>query len=130
VILLDTHIVLWLGLSPERISSAAAAAIQQSESVGESAALSVMTLYEVANTLRRGRIQTTIPHAIFLDRIRSRFKVFPVSEAIAICAAQLAEPFHGDPIDRIIAATAIVENCALITADRQIHAAGFCKVIW
>ncbi len=38
---------------------------------------------------------------------------------IAMRAAELDE-LHGDPIDRIIVATAIVEGALLLTADRRI----------
>jgi PIN domain nuclease of toxin-antitoxin system len=130
VILLDTHVVIWLALTPESISPAATAAIEKTESAGAIPGISVITLYEIANTIRRGRIQPTVPHHVFLNRIMSRFSVFPVSEAIALRAAALAAPFHGDPMDRLIAATAIVVKGTLVTADRKIHAAGVCKTLW
>ncbi len=130
MILLDTHVVIWLALNPEKISPAATAAIREAESVGAFLGISAMTLYEVAYSIRRGRIQPSVPHQVFLDRIRSRFKVFPVSETIALCAAELPAPFHGDPMDRIIAATTIVENCVLITHDDLIRNANVCNVIW
>ncbi len=53
-----------------------------------------------------------------------------MTAAIAICAGELPEPFHGDSMDRMIAATAIVEKCTLITADIKIRAANACKVLW
>jgi PIN domain nuclease of toxin-antitoxin system len=130
VILLDTHVVIWLALTPEKISPAAAITLRETESAGAISGISVMTIYEVANAIRLGRIKPTVPHQIFLNRIRSRFKVFPVSEMIAICAAELPAPFHGDPMDRIITATAIVEGCTLITKDEKIRQANLCKVIW
>ena len=130
MILLDTHVVIWLALSPEKISSAATTAIRESELAGEIQGISVMTIYEVANAIRLGRIQPAVPHPVFLDRIRSRFKIFPVSEMIALCAAELPAPFHGDPMDRIITATALVANCTLITKDEKIRQANLCKVIW
>ena len=130
MILLDTHVVIWLALSPERISPAAAAAIRQAASTGEIPGISVLTLYEISDAIRRGRIKTVTPHRVFLDRLKGRFRVIPVSEAIAVHAAELVEPFHGDAIDRIIAATAIVEKCTLISADSRIHAANACTVLW
>jgi PIN domain nuclease of toxin-antitoxin system len=130
VILLDTHVVIWLALTPERISSAASEAIRIAESTGEIPRISAISLYEIANAIRRGRIQPIIPSRVLLDRLQSRFKVFPVSDSIAICAAELGEPFHGDPLDRMIAATAIVENCTLITADARVRASGACKALW
>jgi len=42
-----------------------------------------------------------------------------VSADIAVLAAEL-DGLHGDPIDRIIVATAIVESALLLTADRRI----------
>jgi PIN domain nuclease of toxin-antitoxin system len=130
VILLDTHVVLWLALTPELISPTATAAILEAESAGAMPGVSVITLYEVANAIRRGRIQPTVPHQVFLNRIMSRFNVFPVSETIALRAAELPAPFHGDPMDRIITATAIVSDCTLITHDDRIRAAKACKVLW
>jgi PIN domain nuclease of toxin-antitoxin system len=130
VILLDTHVVIWLALSPELISSRAKAAIGNAESSGAILGISVMTLYEIANTIRRGRIQPSVPHEVFLRRIGSRFNVIPVTEVIAVRAAAIPAPFHGDPMDRIIAATTVIERATLITADRRIHTANVCEVLW
>ena len=129
MILLDTHVVIWLALTPEKLSSAAAEAIRRAVSTGRPA-ISVVTLYEIANSMRRNRIKTVILPSLFLDRIARRFTVLPVSDVVAIRAAQLPERMHGDPMDRMIAATAIVENCTLITADQRIAAAGVCKTLW
>lgn len=130
MILLDSHVVIWLALTPEKLSPQSAAAVGRAASAGEPLGISVISLYETANAIRRGRIQTVLPEQAFLDRLKSRFKVFPVSSEIAICAAQLPDPFHGDPMDRMIAATAIVEECTLITADHKIREAALCKTIW
>ena len=130
MILLDTHVVLWLALTPEKISPAATTAIRQAELAEAISAISVVTLYEIVCTIRSGRIQPSVPRQVFLNRIRSRFNVLPVSDAIALCAAELPYPFHSDPTDRIIAATAIEEDCVLITNDDRIRNANVCKVLW
>ena len=130
MILLDTQVLIWLALAPERISPAAAAAIQQAVSRGNVPLISAVSLYEIANAIRRGRIQPAIPIRAFLDRLKSRFTVISVSETIAVRAGELPEPFNGDPMDRMIAATAIMEKCTLITADSKIRAANVCKVLW
>jgi PIN domain nuclease of toxin-antitoxin system len=130
VILLDTHVAVWLALTPERISSGAADAIRQTLTDGDRLCLSAATVFEVANAIRRGRIQPAIPAPLFLERFKRGFRIVPVSEEIAACAGQLEEPFHGDPMDRMIAATAIVENCALLTADERIRDAQVCRTVW
>jgi PIN domain nuclease of toxin-antitoxin system len=43
----------------------------------------------------------------------------PVSAEVAMRASELDE-LHGDPIDRIIVATALAEDAVLLTADRPI----------
>jgi len=130
MIVLDSHVVIWLALSPELISARAKEAIRNAESTGGVLGISVMTLYEVANAIRRGRIQPSTPHEVFLRLIGSRFKVIPVTETIAVRAAAFPTPFHGDPMDRIIVATTVVAEGTLITADRDIHAANACEVLW
>lgn len=130
MILLDSHIVIWLALTPERVSTHAVNAIQQAEATGEQLAISAATIYEVEYAILCGRIDLAIPHQAFFAEIRTRFNVIPVTGTIASFAAQIAEPFPGDPFDRLIAATAVVENCSLISADRKILAAPVCRTIW
>ena len=130
MILLDTHVVVWLLTSPERISKAAAEAIDYWGAKGERPAVSSVTIYEIAYGARRGRIRLSVVESAFLDRLRATFDLRPVTEAIAFEAAALAEPFHGDPMDRMIAATAIVEDCVLLTVDGKIRTAGVCKTLW
>ena len=48
MILVDTHVVLWLALEPDRISRKAAAVIEETQSHGEGLAISDMTLLEIA----------------------------------------------------------------------------------
>jgi PIN domain nuclease of toxin-antitoxin system len=62
--------------------------------------------------------------------MRGCFDLRPITEMIAVEAAMLPDPFHGDPIDRLIAGTARVEGRTLVTADGKIHEAKACKVLW
>ena len=43
-----------------------------------------------------------------------------ISPEIAVCATELESPFHNDPADRMIVATAICSDAVLITRDRKI----------
>ena len=130
MILLDTHVVVWLMTTSERISKPAAEAIAAWGAKGERPGVSSASVYEIAYGARRGRIQLHTTGAEFLNRLRGPFNLLPITDGIALQAAAFAEPFHGDPMDRIIAATAIVENCVLLTADRKIRDAGVCKTLW
>ncbi|MGA2674103.1 MAG: type II toxin-antitoxin system VapC family toxin [Terracidiphilus sp.] len=130
MILLDTHVVIWLMTSPERISKAAAEAIAQSGADGTLPGVSAATIFELFYLGKRGRVQLHLTDAAILERMRGCFDLCPITVMIAIEAAALAEPFHGDPMDRLIAATARVEGRTLISADSRIRAANACKVLW
>jgi PIN domain nuclease of toxin-antitoxin system len=130
MILLETHVVVWLLTSPDRISKVASKAMADWDALGKRPAVSSVTLYEIVYGARRGRIQLHVDEKTFLGRLRAAFDFRPVTEAIAFRAAALPEPFHGDPMDRIIAATAITLDCVLITADERIRDANLCKVLW
>ncbi len=66
----------------------------------------------------------------FIAAAQARIELVPISAQIAICAGELPVPFHGDPMDQIITATAIVMDCTLITKDEKIREANLCKVVW
>jgi PIN domain nuclease of toxin-antitoxin system len=130
MILLDTHVVIWLMLSPDRLSVAARKAILGARISGEDLAISPVSLYEIAYAARKKRLAMNSTTEAFVAAIQSRLVLVPLTPAIAVCAGQLSAPFHGDPIDRLIAGTAIVEECVLITRDAHIRDAGVCKVLW
>jgi PIN domain nuclease of toxin-antitoxin system len=130
VILLDTHVVVWLMMSPEHLSVRARAAILQARIAGEKIAYSPVSLYEIANAARRKRLHLDVTIQEFIAAVQAKLELIPLTSSIAICAAELPHTFHGDPMDRMIAATAIVMDCVLITHDGRIRGASVCKVIW
>jgi len=84
--------------------------------------VSAVSVYEAAILSRRGRIDLEIPMQQWFDLAfaDSSLSILPVTPAIAIEAAMLPDGFHGDPIDRIIAATARVHNLVLCTRDDKL----------
>lgn len=47
-------------------------------------------------------------------------QLIPITPEIAVRAYTLPEPFHRDPADRILVATALELSCPLLTSDRRI----------
>ncbi|MGD0368384.1 MAG: type II toxin-antitoxin system VapC family toxin [Acidobacteriaceae bacterium] len=130
MILLDSHILLWLLLQPELLSTRAAASIKAGIEAQLPLAVSVLTIYELARAIQRERVSPVIAHAEFLRRAQAYATILPVTPAIALTAAQLPSTFPSDPFDRIIAATAIAEGLPLVTADRNIRRSRAHRTIW
>lgn len=65
-----------------------------------------------------------------LSEIERRFVVLPITGSIALQAFELPAGYPNDPVDRIIGATALIEDIPLITADREIRKSGAVPTIW
>lgn len=120
-ILLDTHAWIWFEQGEERLPIKARQQIEKAAWDG-SLYIASISLLEVANQQRRGRIQFSIPleqwFAQTLDQLG--MQIVPLTPAIALETTLLPESFHGDPADRLIASTARVENLTLYTHDKAI----------
>jgi PIN domain nuclease of toxin-antitoxin system len=130
VILVDTHVVLWLAFEQSRLSQNARAAIDAARSNGEGLAISDITLLELATLQGKGRIRLDASLESFLAEVEARFVVLPITGRACVRALGLPAAYPKDPADRIIAATALVEGLSLLTADREIRRARAVHTIW
>jgi len=129
MILLDTHVLIWLASEPGRLSKRASEAIRKASHEG-GIAISAITLWEWAWLATHGRIVIGSTAEAFVERITSRTAILPITPKIAVLANQLPANYPGDPCDRLIGATAIVEGIALITRDRSIRRCSQVKTLW
>lgn len=130
MILVDTHVVVWLAFDQDKISKAARAAINEVRRNGEGLAISDITLLELMTLTSKGRIRLNISLESFLREIENRFIVLPISGRACVRALELPAAYSKDPADRIIGATALVEGLSLITADREIRRSRVLHTIW
>ncbi len=130
LILLDTHAVIWLAHEHHRISSRAHAAIQDARKKARGLAISSITLLEIARLSSHGRIHLTPDLETFLSDVELRFTTLPITANIARQAVELPESYPKDPVDRVIGATALIEDLPLITADKEIRKSGTVPTIW
>jgi PIN domain nuclease of toxin-antitoxin system len=56
--------------------------------------------------------------------------VKPITQEIAVLAAQFPDSYPRDPADRLIGATARAEGVVLITQDEKIRDSRLLKTIW
>ena len=118
MILVDTHVVVWLAFDQGQLSKNARAAINEARQNGEGLAIFDITLLELTS---KGRIHLDISLESFLREIEARFIVLPISGRACVRALGLPVAYPKDPADRIIAATALIEGLSLLTADRKIR---------
>lgn len=123
-LLLDTHIVLWSLLEPARLTTRVAAEL---ENPANDLWVSPLSIWEILVLAEKGRV---ILEPDPLTWIRKVFQTIPFKEAllnheIAIQSRLITLP-HRDPIDRFLAATAVVYSLTLTTADEHLlHAQEF-----
>lgn len=130
MILVDTHVVLWLLSDPVRLSKAARAAIDDVRRNGDGLAICGITLLEIATASLNGRISLTVSLESFLKDVEERFVVLPISARACARTLTLPAGYPKDPADRVIGATALVEGMGLVTADRVIRRAKVVRTIW
>ena len=131
-IICDTHIPLFWANAPSRLSVSAAAALEKGRQDGQ-LAIADISLWELALLIDRGRLQ--LPGEVcpvdYLSRLLQalRLKVLPITADIAILSRSSLFQ-HGDPADRLIAATALHGGWPLITADEKLRALPDLHCIW
>jgi PIN domain nuclease of toxin-antitoxin system len=130
VILVDTHVVVWLALDQTQLSRNARAAIDDARRHGDGLAISDITLLELATLSSKGRIRLDISLESFLREIEARFTILPISGRACVRALGLPAAYPKDPADRIIAGTALVEGLSLLTADRAIRRSRALPTVW
>lgn len=128
MILLDTHVVVWLAQDPDLLPGSIRRAIAKERQV-DGLAISCHTLWELALLISRGRISVVGSLKGFLDAVEKRFTVLPITGAIAERATQFSDRYPRDSADRLIGATATEHNMVLLTSDKAIVASGEVRCI-
>jgi len=131
MIILDTCVIVYDALEPEKLSMKASEMLREGLLTGR-LACSDISLWEIAMLISKGRLKPDADPLLFVRKIiaANSMKVLPITPEIAVLANSGNELIHGDPADRIIAATALHHKATLITCDSMLQKLKGLKVIW
>jgi PIN domain nuclease of toxin-antitoxin system len=126
LIVLDTHAWIWLASDPKRLSRRAANEIQRAKRI----AISAISLWETAMLVRKGRIELDRGLLEWVEGAldSTKAEILPLTPAVAAVGSELE--LHGDPGDRIIAATALLAAATLVTKDEHLRRYDALKTVW
>ncbi|MBM5818267.1 MAG: type II toxin-antitoxin system VapC family toxin [Cyanobacteria bacterium K_Offshore_surface_m2_239] len=119
MILLDTHVLLWLDRDDPALGPTSRELIRAAWTNG-AVMVCAISFWEVAMLAARGRVNLRqSPESWRLDWLQAGLEEIPLNGANAVAASAL-EAFHADPADRFIVATALATDATLLTADQAI----------
>ena len=129
MLLLDTCAIIFDALTPDRLTAAARDAIERAEAAPELACCDI-SLWEIAMLIERGRVDpgTDVSSFLRLALAARSLHVLPITPEIAALSISLG--LHGDPADRLIAATTVHHGATLITSDHRLRDATNVPTIW
>lgn len=121
MIVLDMHIWLWWVHGDERLKPEYAQYLESHENTN--LGVSVISCWEIAKLVEYHRLSLPCPvNEWFWQALAyPNIKLLNLTPQIVIDATQLPQPFHRDPADQLIVATARVYGCPLMTLDGKIR---------
>ncbi len=131
MLILDTCALVFDSLDPARLSKKAVAAIAKADEAGTLACCDI-SLWEIAMLVSKGRLNpgTDPQKYIQLVLTAKNIKALPITPEIAVKSAQAGFCPHGDPADRIIAASAFLSKAKLVTSDRKLATVTGLDIVW
>jgi PIN domain nuclease of toxin-antitoxin system len=132
MIVLDTHVWVWYVSDPEKLSKTALDAVEKEITDQKPLFISSISAWEISMLVAKGRMElkTDVRDWIAKSESLPFFHFVPVDNAIAYKSVFLPEPFHNDPADRLILATALTQGASLITKDDKFFKIKSLRAIW
>jgi PIN domain nuclease of toxin-antitoxin system len=117
-LLLDTHILVWSQLHPERLAGRVVRALNNPRN---ELWTSPVSTWEIVLLHEKGRLRLDGGPETWLQRMMAEIPVreAPLTREIALATRSVGLP-HADPADRLLVATALIHDLTLVTADRNL----------
>jgi len=119
--LLDTHTWIWWNMNPRNLSRRVAGIISNINAY-EEMLLSAISPWEFSKLLEKQRIGISCNPEDWINAAMDmpKLRIVPLSPILSYRSTLLPQPFHNDPADQIIVATAREENATILTIDEKI----------
>jgi PIN domain nuclease of toxin-antitoxin system len=118
MILIDTHVLIWLDQASEALGSQAKSIILSAKNDNK-LYVSAISFCEIANKCISGKLSIGMPlNKWRQDLLSAGLIEFPIDGLICITSQEIE--LHKDPADRMIVATAMRHDALLVTADEKI----------
>lgn len=121
MILLDTHVLIWWFENSRHLPASVRQKINR-HSKDNTLAVSAMSIWEIALLVKKKRLVLTMDIETWVSKVSALpfMQVIAPNQWVMMKSALLPEPFHPDPADRILVATALVHHATLVTKDAKI----------
>ena len=131
MIVVDTHVIIWNALKPEMLSGKAEKAISAANN-SDGIIFCEISLWEIAMLMHKERLSIDIEYTKFIQLVleSNKYVFRGITPEIAWLSTGLFSDNNKDPADRIIAATSIIENANLVTADNELRQSKKVATIW
>lgn len=128
MIVLDTHVWLWWAGRLPGLSARAQTELEQADRIG----VCSISCWELAMLVRLGRLELDRDVRAWIGRALAAERVEPLAlePEIATAAGMLNAELPGDPVDRVIYATAQALDVPLITKDRRLRSYDRKRALW
>ena len=122
MILLDTHVWVWWVSQPDRLQSRHRELLELG--TDRIFGVSIILCWEVAKLVECGRLKLDRPVGRWIENALAEpgIGLLHLDPRIVVESTQLPQPFHRDPADQLLVATARVSQCRILTEDSKIAA--------
>ena len=129
--LLDTHVWVWWNMEPKKLSRKVRALIKNTDSYSE-LLLSAISPWEFCKLIEKKRIGISCAPEEWLSQALQmpKLRLVPLTPTLAYRSTILPQPFHGDPADQLIVATAREENATIVSKDKLLRDYEHVRTVW
>jgi len=129
--MLDTHTWIWWHMNPKKLSQKVKRIVGNTNRYDE-LLLSAISPWEFSKLIEKKKIGISCDPEIWINSALDmpKFRLVPLSPVLAYRSTVLPQPFHNDPADQIIVATAREENATVLTKDERILTYKNVRSLW